>query len=351
MSGGQAGALADVAAAARAGSCRRCSPTHEARLNALLTFGQGFNPCDVTGEIATNPALVGDLYDAFGATPGIDTVVYARKELTGDVGHARRGRTRRRPGRGPRARRGLRDRRRGRGATRREVYGDAGIPVFASAHELLAAMRLGRLAGWRPSGSAAASRDRATSPHRVLERLPPAWASTPPSRPWPTYGFDVTREELVQRPRCGCRRGRAPRLPGRPEGRPATASRTRPRRAASCWTCAAPRPRRHAYDDVMAAVCAHLGDVDIDGVLVSQQVPPGVEMIAGVTVDPDFGPLVLVGLGGIFTEVLRDVVAAARAGHGRARPLAMIRDAQAGGRSWRARAAARRPTSPRWRAP
>ena len=52
-----------------------------------------------------------------------------------------------------------------------------------------------------------------------------------------------------------------------------------------------------AYDDVMAAVCAHLGDVDIDGVLVSQQVPPGVEMIAGVTVDQDFGPLVLVGLG------------------------------------------------------
>ena len=85
VSGGQAGALADVAAT-RGLQLPALQPAQEARLNALLTFGQGFNPCDVTGEIATNPALVGDLSDAFGTTPGIDTVVYARKELTGDVG-------------------------------------------------------------------------------------------------------------------------------------------------------------------------------------------------------------------------------------------------------------------------
>jgi acetyl-CoA synthetase (ADP-forming) len=37
--------------------------------------------------------------------------------------------------------------------------------------------------------------------------------------------------------------------------------------------------------------------------------PKGVEILVGGVVDPVFGPAVLVGLGGIFTEVLNDVAA------------------------------------------
>jgi acyl-CoA synthetase (NDP forming) len=45
----------------------------------------------------------------------------------------------------------------------------------------------------------------------------------------------------------------------------------------------------------------------IEGVLVQEQVEPGVEMIVGLTNDPVVGPALTIGAGGIYAEVLRDV--------------------------------------------
>jgi hypothetical protein len=46
----------------------------------------------------------------------------------------------------------------------------------------------------------------------------------------------------------------------------------------------------------------------IEGVLVAKQLKGGVECILGVHRDPVFGPMAMFGLGGIFVEVLKDVV-------------------------------------------
>ena len=46
----------------------------------------------------------------------------------------------------------------------------------------------------------------------------------------------------------------------------------------------------------------------LDGVLVAKQLKGGVECILGIHRDPVFGPIAMFGLGGIFVEVLKDVV-------------------------------------------
>ena len=63
---------------------------------------------------------------------------------------------------------------------------------------------------------------------------------------------------------------------------------------------------RAGYEKVRAAGEA-VTDAAIDGVLVMPMRSGGAELLAGVTVDPAFGPVLAVGLGGIWVEVLNDI--------------------------------------------
>jgi acyl-CoA synthetase (NDP forming) len=61
--------------------------------------------------------------------------------------------------------------------------------------------------------------------------------------------------------------------------------------------------------DAVRAMMKHpaIGNARIDGFLLEEMAPPGVEIVVGGLRDPQFGPLVMVGLGGVFVEMLADV--------------------------------------------
>ncbi|UCH63982.1 MAG: acetate--CoA ligase family protein [Fidelibacterota bacterium] len=64
---------------------------------------------------------------------------------------------------------------------------------------------------------------------------------------------------------------------------------------------------RDAFDLIMYRSLKHMPDAEIWGTLVQEMVDPGKEVIVGMSHDPQFGPLILFGLGGIYVEVLKDV--------------------------------------------
>jgi acetate---CoA ligase (ADP-forming) len=63
---------------------------------------------------------------------------------------------------------------------------------------------------------------------------------------------------------------------------------------------------RAAHDAVMANAARVTPPPRLAGVLVQKMAPAGVELMIGARVDPQFGPLVVVGLGGVMVELLKD---------------------------------------------
>lgn len=62
-----------------------------------------------------------------------------------------------------------------------------------------------------------------------------------------------------------------------------------------------------AYDEIVANAARAAPDARISGVAVQRMASAGVEVIVGMATDPQFGPVMMFGLGGIMVEVLSDV--------------------------------------------
>lgn len=68
-----------------------------------------------------------------------------------------------------------------------------------------------------------------------------------------------------------------------------------------------PETAEKAYEEIMESVTAKRPDAHINGILTVPMLDAGVEIIIGVNNDPQFGPMIMVGMGGVFVEVFKDV--------------------------------------------
>jgi acetyl-CoA synthetase (ADP-forming) len=64
---------------------------------------------------------------------------------------------------------------------------------------------------------------------------------------------------------------------------------------------------RDAYEQIIKNVNKCNPSAKIVGVIVQEMAPPSTEVIVGAIKDPQFGPAIMFGLGGVFVEVLNDV--------------------------------------------
>jgi acyl-CoA synthetase (NDP forming) len=64
---------------------------------------------------------------------------------------------------------------------------------------------------------------------------------------------------------------------------------------------------KETYQDIMTRVRKRYPNANLRGIIVCEMVEKGVETILGMSSDPQFGPVVMFGLGGIYVEALKDV--------------------------------------------
>lgn len=85
---------------------------------------------------------------------------------------------------------------------------------------------------------------------------------------------------------------------------------------------------RTAFREILANAKAGMPAARIEGVVVQEMAKPGLEFIVGVSNDPQLGPMVLAGMGGVFTELFQDA-AMLPAPVNRGEALSMLRSLKA----------------------
>jgi len=309
------------------------TPANLARLRRLLPeFAATENPIDTTARIIDEPEALREVLTVIAEDPNIDCVTLACAALTGDLA--------RRIARAVVAVQSDTDKplllawNAPEDTTRDayEIVDAAGVPRFRTPVRCARAM----CALSEYAGALALEAQREAQPPLPIER--PAvraalrsrhgvLAEHEAKRVLAEYGIPVTREELVDRPEDAARAAAAVGYPLAMKVQSAQIPHKTEAGGVSLALQDAAAVTL-AWGQIMDNVRRYAPDARIDGILLQEQVAGATEVIVGATNDPLFGPSVMVGLGGIFAEVLKDV-SIRLAPVTRAEALAMIRGLRA----------------------
>jgi len=65
---------------------------------------------------------------------------------------------------------------------------------------------------------------------------------------------------------------------------------------------------KKAYEQILSNVKKNAPNAKIEGVMLSPMIQGGFECILGAKIDPVFGPIIMFGLGGIYAEIMKDII-------------------------------------------
>ncbi|MFB6219009.1 MAG: acetate--CoA ligase family protein [Halobacteriaceae archaeon] len=198
-----------------------------------------------------------------------------------------------------------------RAAPAEATLADAGIPTYfdparaVESLDALAAYRRVRDREYAPPASFDADRERARA---VLERAADRGErrlGVEAMELLDAYGIPTPRSEVVESPEAA---ERAAREVGEAVLKIVSPDILHKSDIGGVRVGVAPEEAADVYEELVARARSYQPDATLLGVQVQEMVDldAGTETIVGVTRDPQFGPLVMFGLGGIFVEVLED---------------------------------------------
>jgi acetyltransferase len=285
------------------------------RLGEILPARSGVaNPIDFAGQAEEEPEVVPRVTDVCLADPDVGAVIFA-----GHFGGYVRIST---PELGLREQAAARDladvvRRHGKPFVLHTIYAGerlpaldvlrgAGVPMYRS----LEASAKALAACWRATPRPRAATPRRSAPdgarvHAILARASAGLLLEPDARELlAAYGIAVPPSRVVTTPAAAEEAGRA--LGGPLALKLVSSGLLHKSEAGGVRLDVAPEQAREAYGD-LAARAAALG-ITPAGVLVTPMIAGGLECVVGAFRDPQFGPVVMFGLGGVAVEALADVV-------------------------------------------
>ncbi|RRD64771.1 acetate--CoA ligase family protein [Fretibacterium sp. OH1220_COT-178] len=279
------------------------SPLTRTRIEAAIPpFGASRNPVDMTVQISEQPENFRSVFDAVQEDAELDSVVTSLSMIVGRAGDVMTDIMIESYGRSPKPQAAVWMIDHQHGGRFIERLKGAGIPIFQSFRQCARAMKA--LKRWGTFEPPLAPRFDASEP--ILPDWEESMTEYDAKVFLSRYGIPVTRERLCLNLEEACDAAEELGFPVALKGMAASVLH-KTEAGIVALDVRSFEELRSALKTVRSHLAEHVGDRGVQGFLVSEMVRGGFECIVGVKRDPVFGPMIAVGLGGIYVEVLGDV--------------------------------------------